>query len=146
MAQAFIKNINGNFSGPATFFRGGGQYQCPPNYYWIQEQIFYFFPSETNAGLGINSSTHKGDRCDAIPPLKGGTNPSQGGELPPLELFPTFSRSIPFILLHFIIFSNINDSSMLGNFELRLCSLQERFEGGGKGLLPPLSYCLRIFR
>ena len=24
MAQAFIKNINGNFSGPATFFRGGG--------------------------------------------------------------------------------------------------------------------------
>ena len=26
---------------------------------------------------------------------------------------------------------------MLGNFELRLCRLQERFEGGGKGLLPP---------
>ena len=98
IAQAFIKNINGNFSGPATFFRGGGQCQCPLTKIGFRNKYSTFFPWETTAGWGINSSTYKGDRCGAIPTLKGATTPSQGGKPPPLGLSP----SIPFMSLHFI--------------------------------------------
>ena len=93
MAQAVVKNINGKFSGPATFFRGGGQCQCPPNKYYT---FFHRKPvqvgASTAARIRVTGVAPSLPWEGAPPPLMGDT-PSP----PPLWSFaPPFPQASPY--------------------------------------------------
>ena len=47
MAQAFIKNINGNFSSPATFLRGGDNNNAPLTIIGFRNKYSTFFHGKT---------------------------------------------------------------------------------------------------